>query len=180
MKHVITSLVLLLISTGALAHSGGHTLVCKSAMNSGSNQVIEFYLHRANYSEDYAPEISVTINGQKHILPTPHESKPYGQTFHNSPLGVITVTANNYYENKVNLWGGFSVVAIPNTVTAFDTDGKAVKWDFEAEKDECNDRNGSAKFKGIFHGDLRNKKSDIPIDTQILDCELTYSSGMAC
>jgi hypothetical protein len=48
------------------------------------------------------------------------------------------------------------------------------------EKNECYDTNGKATFKGIFHGYLHSNDTPVDLDTQIMDCELTYDSGMAC
>jgi hypothetical protein len=180
MKQFIATLALTLASTMALAHPGGHSLVCKSASNSGSKQAVVVDLSRSNGTGWYAPTISVEVDGSKFVLTTPDEMKNYGDTFHDSPLGVITVTADNNEEKNAAITGYFSVVAIPSSVKAFDTDGNPVKWDFKAEKDDCNDSNGKAQFQGIFRGNINSGKKQISIDTQIMDCELTYDSGMAC
>ena len=82
-----------------------------------------------------------------------------------------------------NLQGRFEVTAIPATVKSFDADGKPQTWTLEKEKNECFDSNGKATFQGILHGyfnDTRDGAKSQDIETQILDCELTYNSGMAC
>lgn len=188
MKTLITQLAaigLLITTSPAFAHSGSHSLICKSAARSGSNQKLVFTLSRANGTGLVAPSFSVTLNGQKTEIETTDEMQSYGQTFHNSPLGVITVSADNMNGTQPHeIWA--TVTAIPSTVKAFDSNGKPVKWTFEKEKDSCSDSNGKAKFKGILHGTLRTsanvpeKAKDIELDTQIMDCELIYDSGMAC
>jgi hypothetical protein len=185
MKKLLATIALSLISASAFAHPGGHTLTCKSASKSGSKQNVQFLLSRANAVGLVAPFYSVTIDGKKTEFKPEDEMKSFGETYHNSPLGVITVTATNREDEKASALGNFSVVAIPNSVKAFDPRGKLVKWRFNNEKDACYDANGSAQFKGIFHGYLyikgssdQNQKPDL--DTQIMDCELTYNSGMAC
>jgi hypothetical protein len=180
MKNLISTLVLTLVSSAALAHSGSNTLTCKSAAKSGSKQVVEFVLHRANSEHSYAPTYSITIDGKKFEFTTDDDMKNYGETYHDSPLGVITVSADNYYEtNSVNT-GILRVVAMPNTVKAYDSEGKLVKWSMKEEETDCYDRNGKATFKGLFRGFLNSGDKNIPIDTQIMDCELEYNSGMAC
>jgi hypothetical protein len=181
MKNLISTLILTLVSSAALAHTGGHTLTCKSAAKSGSKQVVEFVLHRANAERVYAPEYSITINGKKFEFTTDDDMKNYGETYHNSPLGVISVTADNYYEeNSVNT-AFLRVTAIPASVKTFDSAGKLVKWNFKDEKkDDCYDMNGKATFKGILKGQINSGEKSVPVDTQIMDCELTYNSGMAC
>ena len=179
MKHLMTTFIFSLISTAAFAHPGGHQLTCKSAKNSGSKQAIEFLLKRSNGSGWFAPTVEVTTNGKKMLLATPDENNNYGTTFHNSPLKVITVTVEVPYEKNIN-YGILSVVAIPQTVKAFDNQNKPMKWSLESEKDECNDSNGRATFQAIIHGSVRNNDSAVDVDTQVLDCELTYNSGMAC
>jgi hypothetical protein len=181
----ITALIFLIATSTAFAHPGGHSLTCKSAVKSGSKQRLEFTLSRSNGTGWYAPSFSVTVNGQKTEIETADETRSYGETFHNSPLGVITVSANNMNGTDLNeIWA--HITAIPSTVKAFDSAGKTVKWSFKKEQDECSDANGSAKFKGIIHGYLRTKANqpekttDINLETQIMDCELTYNSGMAC
>jgi len=145
MKQLIASLVLTFATTVAFAHPGGNHLSCKSASNSGSD-----------------------------------EMNQYGETYHDSALGVILVTADNSTEKNTNTEGNFSVMAIPSSVKAVDSDGTPMKWSIQAEKDECNDSNGKAKFQGVFHGFLNSGKKNIDLDTQVLDCELDYDSGMAC
>lgn len=124
--------------------------------------------------------INIVVNGKEILLNTPDEMGDYGSTFHNSPLKVITVTAEAAYEDNAN-GGYFSVIAVPETVKAFDIDNQPVIWSMEAEKDECNDTNGRAEFKGILKGFLHTEdQKDIYLDTQLMDCELKYNSGMSC
>ncbi|MBC7712192.1 MAG: hypothetical protein H7177_02575 [Rhizobacter sp.] len=179
MKQLITLIIFSVLSTAASAHPGGNKLVCKSAKNSGSKQKVELSLSRANGVGWVNPTIEVTVDGKKFQLTTPDEMNNYGTTFHNSPLQTIMVTAEVPYEDNVNA-GYFSVVGMPATVKAFDMDGKPVKWSLEAEKDDCNDSNGSATFQGIIHGNFNVEKTDVNVDAQIMDCVLTYNSGMAC
>ncbi len=181
----LAAITIVLSTSNAFAHPGSHGLSCKSAAQSGSNQQLVFTLSRSNGTGWAAPSFSVTVNGQKTDIETTDEMQTYGETFHNSPLGVIRVSANNMNGTQPNeIWA--TVTAIPSTVKAFDSEGKPVKWTFEKEKDDCSDSNGKAKFKGIIHGTLRTnansaeKATDINLDTQIMDCELTYNSGMAC
>ncbi|MBS1968860.1 MAG: hypothetical protein JSU04_01045 [Bdellovibrionales bacterium] len=181
MKTLLGSLTIL-FSSFAFAHPGGHTLTCKSAKNSGAKQAIEVSLHRSNGKGWYAPTISVKADGKNYVLDTSDDMDNYGDTFHNSPLGVIHVTANNYNDNTATTFGSFSVVGIPSTVRAFDDQGHAVKYDLKAQKDQdgCYDSNGKARFQGVIEGQLKSNNKDISIETQILDCELVYDSGMAC
>lgn len=188
MKNLITKLAafsLVLATSTAFAHPGGHGLICKSAAKSGSKQQLTFTLSRSNGTGWAPASFSVTVNGQKTEINTTDEMKSYGETFHNSPLGVIVISANNMEGTMPNeVWA--TITAVPSTVKAFDSEGKPVKWTFKKEQDECSDANGSAKFKGIIHGTLRTnanqpeKATDINLETQIMDCELTYNSGMAC
>jgi hypothetical protein len=182
MKNLIVTFVMTLVSTAALAHTGSHTLTCKSAAKSGSKQIVQFSLRRSNSEKTYHPEYSITINGKKFEFATEDDDRNYGETFHNSPLGVITVTADNYYDENSANTALFSITAIPGTVKAYDTDGKLVKWNLkqEQEEDYCYDRNGKATFKGLLKGSLNTGDKSVPVDTQIMDCELSYNSGMAC
>ena len=179
MKTLFPLIIFAALSTTAHAHPGGSQLVCKSAKNSGSNQKIELSLRRANGAGWAAPSIDIKVANQKFQLTTPDENNLYGSTFHNSPLKVITVTAFVPSEVGANT-GDLSVVAIPETVKAFDYDNNPVKWDLNSEKDECNDSHGRATFQGIIHGLFQVNEKDIQVETQILDCELSYSPGMAC
>ncbi|MGZ3790122.1 MAG: hypothetical protein ACXVLQ_16420 [Bacteriovorax sp.] len=179
MKNLLAFFIFTALSNTAFAHPGGHKLVCQSAKHSGSNQKIEISLSRSNGTGWYAPTIEMSVENKKFKLTTPDDMNNYGTTFHNSPLKVITVTADVPIEKNTNA-GYFSVVAIPGSVKAFDTENKPVKWSLKAEKDECNDTNGRATFQGIIHGYLNVDSSDIYIDPQILDCELSYNSGMEC
>lgn len=179
MKLLIPLMIFATFSNMAHAHPGGHRLVCKSAKNSGSAQKLDFSLARSNGKGWHAPTIEVIVDNKKIEFSTPDEMDNYGTTFHNSPLKVITVTAEVEYDGIQNA-GNFSIVAIPETVKAFDTENNPVQWSFEAEKDECNDTNGKAIFQGIINGYLYEGKENIHIDTQIMDCVLTYNSGMAC
>jgi hypothetical protein len=179
MKHLIAFFILSALSNTAFAHPGGHKLVCKSAKNSGSKQKIELSLSRSNGLGWYPPTIELNVENKKFQLTTPDEMNYYGSTSHNSPLKVIIVAAEVPFEEKTNT-GYFSVVAMPDSVKAFDIENKPVKWSLKAEKEDCNDSNGRATFQGIIHGYLNADGSEINIDTQIMDCELTYNSGMAC
>lgn len=180
MKLLIPLIIFAAVSNIAHAHSGGNKLVCKSAKNSGSNQKIEILLSRGNTKGFAAPTIELTVDNHKFELTTPDDNNNYGTTFHNSPLKIITITAEVPYEKNANT-GDFTVVAIPETVKAFDDQNQPVKkWTLEAEKEGCNDSNGKALFQGYINGYMRADQSDVPLDTQILDCELSYNSGMAC
>ncbi|MGZ3694447.1 MAG: hypothetical protein ACXWQO_09700 [Bdellovibrionota bacterium] len=180
MKKLITTLALALASTTAFAHPGSNSLSCRSAAKSGSKQKLEVTISRSNALGTFAPVISVTLDGKKYVLTTEDEMKNYGDTFHNAPLGVITVTGSNENEENAQTQGYLSVVGVPSTVKAYSQDGKRVNWTFEGEKDECNDSYGKGIFQGIFHGHLRAKEVYINLDAQIMDCELTYNPGSAC
>ena len=182
MKKLVAILTLALGSAPAFAHPGGHSLTCKTGKNSGSKQVVEFTLNRSNGTGWFPPSYSITINGKKSVITTEDEMKTFGETFHNSPLGVITVTATNLEEKDPAVRAYFSVLAIPSTVKSYNSEGKIQTWSFQAEKDDCNDASGKATFRGIFKGFMSTKGSDssAEVDTQILDCELDYNSGMAC
>lgn len=181
MKTLLGSLIIL-FSGFAFAHPGGHTLTCKSAKNSGANQALEISLHRSNGKGWYAPTITVKADGKSYTLDTPDDMDNYGETFHNSPLGVIHVTADNYNDNSATTFGGFSIVGIPSTVRAFDDQGSPVKYDLKTNKDQdsCYDTFGKALFQGIIQGHLKSNNKEIPFEMQILDCELVYDSGMIC
>lgn len=179
MKHLLALFVFTTLSTTAFAHPGGHHLVCQSAKNSGTNQKFAISLSRANGTGWSNPVIDVTINNKKVELTTPDEMNLYGHTFHNSPLKVITVTAEVPFEKNSNT-GYLSIVAMPETVKAYDADNNPVKWSLEKEKDECSDANGRATFQAIVHGYIYEGANQSDVDTQILDCELTYNPGMAC
>lgn len=183
MKKLIPVLMIALTSTAAFAHPGSNTLTCKSARNSGSKQNVQFELHRMNGPGWVSPEFSVSINGKKYEFKPEDETKSYGDTIHNSPLGVIMVTADNSADEAATISASFNVTAAPSTVKAFDNEGKPVKWTLRSEADECNDSNGKAVFKGVFKGYLLNRQKDssvLNLDPQIMDCTLSYNSGMAC
>ena len=176
----MTLFIFAIVSHTAFAHPGGNKLVCKSANNSGSKQKLEVLLTRSNGLGWYEPTIKVNVDGKELQLTTPNAKKNYGTTFHNSPLKVITVTAEVPYADKSNT-GSFTVVAMPESVKAFDNDNHPVKWSWKTEQDECSDANGRATFKGIIRGQLSNEDgTSTTIDPQIMDCELSYNSGMAC
>src|SRR5262245_60790222 len=128
MKKMFTTLTLSLLSTAAFAHPGGHTLTCKSAKNSGSAQAVQFTLQRSNGTGWYAATYSVSVNGKQFSFEGEDESKNLGETIHDSPLGVIIVTADNWSQEKATRKGSFSVVAIPRTVKALDASGKPARW----------------------------------------------------
>lgn len=180
MKTLLTLIVLSTLSTASFAHDGSHTLICKTINNSHADQSLEIYLKRPNSAQGYAaPEISVTINKKRFILKTPSDLKSYGKTFHNSPLKVITVNVDVPYAQNI-ISAEFDVTAVPSSVKAYDYENKPIQWSIESEKDECHDSTGRATYQGILHGYLNNKGDMIKLETQILDCELTYNSGMAC
>lgn len=182
MKNLLT-LALLFASAPALAHSGGHSLVCKSAKNSGSKQVVEFELRRSNSTGFMGPSFSITVDGKKTDATTDDIMLGYGSTFHNSPLGLIRVTADNSEDAEAKNNVFVSVTAIPATVKAYNTEGKRVKWTLEQEKDDCGDANGRATFKGILRGSIKEDKdgpTTTVVEPQIMDCRLVYGSGMAC
>lgn len=179
MKQLIAFFILSLASHNAYSHTGKSQLICKSAKNSGSTQSVEISLIRSNSLGYSAPIIDMTIDNQKFKLTTPNEMKSYGTTLHNSPLKVIAINVEVPSKTSANT-GYVSVLAIPETVKAYDIDNKPVQWSLESEKDECSDANGRASFQGIIHGQVNANSSEIRVDTQIMDCELTYDSGMAC
>lgn len=180
MKQLFALIVFGTLSTTAFAHPGGHKLVCQSAKNSGSKDKVAISLYRSNGKGFFAPIIKVSINQKEILLHTPDDLDNYGTSFYNSPLGSITVSAEVPFEEKTNN-GHFKIVAIPKTVKAFDPEGKPVKWSFKAQKEDCYDTNGSATFKAIIDGYIYFEGTDgKQIETQILDCELTYNSGMTC
>jgi hypothetical protein len=180
MKFLIPLFLFTALSNNAYSHPGGNLLVCKSAKESGSKEIVEITLRRSNGNGWFAPEIDVKVDNKSFRLTTPKENNNYGITFHNSPLKVITVSAVVPYKSKKMNAGDFMVVAMPNTVKAFDQDNNPVDWTLEAEKDECYDSYGRATFQGIFHGFFFIHDEDIKPETQILDCELTYNPGMSC
>lgn len=180
MKQLIAFFILLIAaSRNAYSHTGTNKLVCKSAKESGPTQSVGISLTRSNSTGYYAPIIDMNVGNQIFRLNTPSEMKHYGNTFHNSPLKVITATVEVPFKNNANT-GYLTILAIPETVKAYDVNNKPVEWSLELEKDECNDSNGRATFQGIIHGLLNANGSEISIDAQVMDCELTYDSGMAC
>lgn len=180
MKLLIPLILFAVISNNAHAHPGSNTLICKSAKNSGSQQNLAITVARANGKGWINPTIALDVNEKNFELTTPDENNNYGETFHNSPLKVITVTVDVPYEETSNN-GQFSIIAIPSTVKAYDKENKPMKkWTLKAEKEGCNDSNGKATFQGYIRGNLSVENKDIQIDTQILDCTLEYGSGMAC
>lgn len=168
------------VSTAAFAHPGGHSLTCKSAARSGSTQQVTFNLSRFNGPGWVEPEYSVTIDGKLYEFKGTDPNFTYGDTFHNSPLGVINISANNYEEPNAASQSSFQITAIPSTVQAFDVDGNKVIWNIKDDQDECYDSNGKAIFQGTIKGYVDDAGNYIHVDTQIMDCELTYDSGMAC
>jgi hypothetical protein len=180
MKLLIPLIVFTALSTNAHAHSGSQRLFCKSAKNSGSKQKLEIFLKRGNAAGMYAPTIKVHVDNKQFVLTTPEDNTNYGSTFHNSPLKVITVTAEVPYAGEGNT-GHFTIVAIPETVHAFDFQNEpAPKWSIEDQKEGCFDVGGSAKFQGYIEGYLFNDKNHVEVETQILDCTLSYDPGMSC
>lgn len=171
-------------SSMALATPGWSRLTCYSSVNSGSKQKLVLSVQRYNAAGLTSPEIKVSVDGKIYKLDTPDDMNLYGETVHNSPLGVIRITADNWRTEHGTL-GFFSVTGIPSTVKAYTTDGKPVQWSLDAEKQECYDENGKATLKGIFRGMLElvpkeRRPEMIPLDVQVMDCELEYNSGSAC
>ena len=163
MKHLFNKIALValtLASTAAFAHPGSNSLKCTSAAKSGSKQVITLAIGRANGTGFAPPSFEVTVNGQKTEIQTSDEMKQYGETLHNSPLGVIAVTANNWDDETARDILTVSVMAIPATVKAFDPNGKPVKWSLKREEDSCNEANGRATFKGVMSGYLKTNVKD--------------------
>ena len=179
MKHISFFFLLFALSTPAFSHPGSSTLTCKSEVNSSSKQSLEIFVKRANGLGWGSPTIEVTIDKKLIKLATPDDMNNYGETFHNSPLKVIRASVVVPEIVDTNS-GMFSVVAIPSSVKSFNKDGKPVKWSLKAEDDECYDVHGSAIFKGIIRGHIKNDDSQVQIETQILDCTLTYKPGMSC
>ncbi len=185
MKTSLFSLILLpivLSSATAFAHPGSHTLTCSSA-NNKAEQKTTFTLNRSNGTGWFSPSIEVTSQGKTFKLQPEDEAQTYGDTVHDSPLGIIYVTAGTL---EAASRSHFSIKAIPQSVKAFDSAGKPVKWNLQSENDDCNDSNGKAKFKGVFTGFIEANKNgtepgtSLKVDAEIMDCELEYNSGMAC
>jgi hypothetical protein len=179
MKRII-AIALFFTSTTVFAHPGGHSLTCHSSARSGSKQIVDFKLSRMNGPGWVEPGYEITIDGKTYAYQGTSENFSYGDTFHNSPLGVINITATNAEENLPENNSFFRITGIPSTVQAFDSDGNKVVWDIKDDQDECYDTNGRAVFQGVIHGWLDDHGNSIEFDTQVLDCELTYDSGMAC
>lgn len=180
MKLLIPLMIFAALSNNAHANPGGNTLVCKSAKNSGSSQKLEVFVTRANEKGWINPTIKLSVDDNKFELRTPDENNNYGTTFHNSPLKVITVTVEVPLRKR-GTTGKFSIIAIPSSVKAFDDENKPAKdWTLNAQLEGCFDTNGRAEFQGYINGYLRLNDNSTSIYTQLLDCELTYSSGMAC
>lgn len=182
MKQLIALTLIAFAPLTAFAHSGSNSLSCKSA--AGAKQKIEISLGRSNTDETFGAHYTISLNGQKHEFKDEEELSNLGETIHNSPLGVIMVTANNNRQQNAEKFGSFTVTAIPSTVKAYNAQGKLQRWSMELEKDDCNDANGRARFKGVFKGYLNEKVngeySPIILEPQVMDCELKYNSGMAC
>ena len=69
-------------------------------------------------------------------------------------------------------------MAIPSSVMM---NGKAPRWNFKNEKDECYDTNGKATFNGIFRGFLQQGEGkQLELGPVLMSCKLEYNSGMAC
>jgi hypothetical protein len=180
MKTLIPLIIFTALSTNVHAHLGSQRLFCKSAKNSGSKQKLEIFLKRGNAAGMYAPTIKVHVDNKQFVLTTPEDNSNYGTTFHNSPLKVITVNAEVPYTGEGNT-GEFTIVAIPESVQAFDFQHEpAAEWSIEDQKEGCFDVGGSAKFQGYIEGSLFNDKNHVEVETQILDCELSYDPGMSC
>lgn len=162
----------LLLAPAAFAHPGTNTLTCTA-----KNGVTAFRLHRFNSTGWMAPLMDVTYQGKTYNFRPEDEENTFGETIHDSPMGIIYVTAGV----RDPQYSNFTVKAIPQTVQAFDMDGNPVKWDLQKANDECSDSNGKAKFQGVFKGYMQlDSKTTLDMDAQIMDCELEYNSGMAC
>ena len=179
MKHLIIITIFSILSKPVFAHPGSSTLVCKSVDKLGSKTMLEVLVKRDNGIGWGSPTVEIKVNGKLTTLSTPDDMNNYGETFHNSPLKVIRVTVVAPDADELNT-GIFSVVAIPETVKAFDKAGKPVKWSLKAENDECYDVQGKAVFKGIIHGFIHHDDLQTQLDSQVLDCTLTYNPGMSC
>lgn len=182
MKTLITAFTMILFYTHAAhAHLGGHTLVCKSPKVADKSRVV-FTLSRGNAEGYVAPKYSYTKGNKKYEFTTENDMLSFGETIHNSPLGVIRATAYNTSDEQASIKSSFTITAIPATVRAFDENGKPIKWSLELEKNsECYDSNGRANFKAVFSGWIEEGAEKFePVEPQILDCELSYNSGMAC
>ena len=179
MNRVLIFFLATVLSTPVFAHPGTSTLICKSAHSAGLKQSIEVLIKRANGVGWGTPTIKLKINGKLTTLTTPDDLSNYGETFHNSPLKVIRVTAIVEQSEGSN-YGAFSILAIPQSVKAFDKTGMPVKWSLKAENDECYDVHGKATFKGIIRGFIQNSDSQTQIDAQVMECSLIYNPGMSC
>lgn len=179
MKLIIFFFLLSVFSTPAFSHPGSSTLTCKSEVNSSSKQSLEIFVKRANGLGWGSPTIEVTIDKKLIKLATPDDMNNYGETFHNSPLKVIRVSAI-VEDSEKSSSGAFSVVAIPHSVKAFNELGEPIEWSLNAENDDCYDVHGKAVFKGILRGYIQNSDLRTDIEAQVLDCTLVYSSGMSC
>lgn len=179
MKHLIIITIFSILSKPVFAHPGSSTLVCKSVDKLGSKTMLEVLVKRANGIGWGSPTVEIKVNGKLTTLSTPDDMNNYGETFHNSPLKVIRVTAIVEQSEGSN-YGAFSILAIPQSVKAFDKTGMPVKWSLKAENDECYDVHGKATFKGIIRGFIQNSDSQTQIDAQVMECSLIYNPGMSC
>lgn len=171
----VLAVALLLVSATADAHPGGHHLTCTS--EKGAKQSVQLDLSRMNGVGWAGPSFTITVDGTAHEFTTDDEMQSFGSTTHDSPHGVIVVTADNRADTAATEHGGFTVKAIKRSVKAYDVDGKRVRSSAAATDDDgCYDSNGKATFRARFRGWIGGDK----LDAQILDCELDYDSGMAC
>lgn len=170
----------LVSSTGAFAYSGGNSLSCKSQHTRNA-----FSLVRSNSPGWTAPSFSLTIRGKTYTIATQDDSKSWGETIHNAPMGLIYVTANNLEEKGAENRISITVQAIPRTVKAYDHNGRQIKWSLKDEQSEsgCYDSNGKATFKALIGGSylLEDEGGSLKsVEPILMDCVLTYNSGMAC
>ena len=179
MKLAAAVVALSLVSAPALAHPGGQTLSCHSL--AGAKRTVELSLSRMNGKGWATPAFTMTIDGTAHDFTSDDEMMTFGETVHDSPRGVIRVTADNRENTAATSFGGFTVTAIRRSVKAYDRDGHRVyATAASASQDACYDSNGKAVFRAVFRGWLHDATHDVKLDAQVLECTLEYDSGMAC
>ena len=166
------------LSSTAQAHPGSHTLICKGNKTQTAAQDVTFSMKRVNAIGWGAPAFSLQVAGKEIKLDSPDENKFYGDYINDAPIGLIYITAANsaYEKNNYHV----SIKAIPNTVKAVDTNGKAIKWNIKDERDTCYNSNGKATFQGIFSSDVTTNGQSSSVQPMLVQCTLDYSSGMAC
>jgi hypothetical protein len=178
MKTILLVAGMALVSVSARAHPGSNHLTCTS--RKGAKQVVKVELERANAPGLAPPSYTITVDGVAHAFTTDDNLKTLGSTMHDSPLGVIIVSGDNSDDSSATAYGGFSITAIPRTVKAYDHEGKRVAWSIDDEANSCHDVAGKALFRASFRGRINDGTAAPTLHAQVLDCELDYSSGMAC